>query len=95
MYDLALVDGPLTNSETIALKQIVDAFELTDAQLLASDQVRLCPVTGLTVQHSFEAEQRLLRPLPVLPEPFDLVLTRTVHRDWCAWLRPRAMNRES
>ena len=34
MYDLALVDGPLTNSETKALKQIVDAFELTDAQLL-------------------------------------------------------------
>lgn len=53
----------------------------TDEQLLASDQVRLCPVTGLTVQLSFEAEQRLLRPLPSLPEPFDLVLTRTVHRD--------------
>jgi transposase len=53
----------------------------TDEQLLASDARRLCPVTGLSVQQSFEAEQRLLRPLPLLPEPFDLVLTRTVQRD--------------
>lgn len=53
----------------------------TDEQLLASDVVRLCPVTGLSVQQSFEAEQRLLRPLPILPEPFDLTVTRTVQRD--------------
>jgi len=53
----------------------------TDEQLLASDGRRLCPVTGLSVQQSFEAEQRLLRPLPILPEPFDLALTRTVQRD--------------
>ncbi len=32
MYELALVDGPLTNSETNALKRIVDAFELGEAQ---------------------------------------------------------------
>lgn len=53
----------------------------TDEQLAASDGQRVCPVTGLSVQQSFEAEQRLLRPLPVLPEPFDLALTRTVQRD--------------
>jgi transposase len=53
----------------------------TDAQLAASDEQRLCPVTGLSVQQSFQAEQRLLRPLPVLPEPFELALTRTVQRD--------------
>jgi hypothetical protein len=53
----------------------------SDEQLLASDQCRLCPVTGLSVQHSFEAERPLLRPLPILPEPFDLALTRAVQRD--------------
>src|SRR3954452_11648550 len=53
----------------------------TDEQLLASDGRRPCPVTGQSVQQSFEAERRLLRPLPILPEPFDLALTRTVQRD--------------
>jgi transposase len=53
----------------------------TDEQLLASDGRRLCPVTGQSVQQSFVAEQPLLRPLPILPEPFDLALTRTVQRD--------------
>jgi transposase len=53
----------------------------TDAQLAASDEQRLCPVTGLSVRQSFQAEQRLLRPLPALPEPFELALTRTVQRD--------------
>jgi transposase len=53
----------------------------TDEQLLASDGRRVCPVTVLSVQQSFEAEQRLLRPLPILPEPFDLAVTRPVQRD--------------
>jgi transposase len=53
----------------------------TDEQLAASDERRLCPATGLSVRQSFEAEARLLRPLPVLPEPFDLAVTRTVQRD--------------
>jgi transposase len=53
----------------------------TDEQLLASDNRRVCPVTGLSVQQTFEAERRLLRPLPILPEPFDLALTRTVQKD--------------
>lgn len=53
----------------------------TDEQLTASDSRRNCPVTGLSVQQSFEGETRLLRPLPILPEPFDLVVTRTVQRD--------------
>ena len=60
---------------------LADLQQQADAQLLACDARRLCAVTGLSVQQSFEAEQRLLRPLPVLPEPFDLVVTRTVQRD--------------
>jgi transposase len=58
-----------------------DLQKQTDEQLLASDGRRLCPVTGLSVQQSFAAEQPLLRPLPMLPEPFDLAVTRTVQRD--------------
>jgi transposase len=53
----------------------------TDEQLAASDERRVCPATGLSVRQSFEAEARLLRPLGVLPEPFDLALTRAVQRD--------------
>jgi transposase len=55
--------------------------EHTDAQLLASDGKRVCPVTGQSVQQTFEAERRLLCPLPILPEPFDLAVMRTVQRD--------------
>jgi transposase len=62
----------------------------TDGQLLASDARRVCPATGLSVQQSFEAEQRLLRALPVLPEPFDLALTRTVQRDCTVSFEGRA-----
>jgi hypothetical protein len=54
---------------------------VTDEQLLQSDIKRVCPATGLTVQQSWQAEQRLLRPVPVLPEPFDLSATRPVQRD--------------
>jgi transposase len=53
----------------------------TDEQLAGSDERRLCPVTGRSVQQTFEAERLLLRPLPILPEPFDLAVTRTVQRD--------------
>jgi transposase len=60
---------------------LADLQKQTDEQLLASDGRRICPVTGQSVAQSFAAEQRLLRPLPLLPEPFDLVLTRTVQRD--------------
>ena len=60
---------------------LADLQKQTDEQLAASDSRRLCAVTGLSVQQTFEAEQRLLQPLPLLPEPFDLALTRTVQRD--------------
>jgi transposase len=53
----------------------------TDQQLLSSDSRRLCPVTGHSVQQSFEAERQLLRPFPILPEPFDVAVTRPVQRD--------------
>jgi transposase len=53
----------------------------TDEQLERGDDKRLCPVSGLSVQQTFLAERLLLRPLPLLPEPFDLVVSRPVQRD--------------
>jgi len=64
-----------------AFASLAELQQHTDAQLAASDGQRVCPATGRSVQQSFAAEQRLLRPLPVLPEPFELALTRTVQRD--------------
>ena len=64
-----------------AFTDLAELQRLTDEQLTASDSNRRCPATGQSVQQSFEVEARLLRPLPVLPEPFDLALTRVVQRD--------------
>ena len=40
-----------------------------------------CPVTGTSVREAWDAERRLLQPLPSMSEPFDVVVTRKVHRD--------------
>jgi transposase len=53
----------------------------SDAQLDRWDQRRTCPATGTCVQDAWLEEQRVLRPLPLLPEVFDVVATRVVHRD--------------
>ena len=53
----------------------------TDTQLTASDARRMCPATGLSVEASWRAEQSRLRPVPLLPEPFDLAATRPVQKD--------------
>lgn len=53
----------------------------SDEQLARWDERRVCPATGESVQASWLAEQRALRPLPLLPEVFDAVATRTVHGD--------------
>jgi len=42
---------------------------------------RLCPVTGRSVWESYQAERSRLQPLPLLPEPFDLVQRRRVGLD--------------
>jgi transposase len=41
----------------------------------------LCPATGKTVQDSWQQELARLAPLPLLPEPFDIAVTRPVHPD--------------
>lgn len=54
----------------------------TDRRVEALDRRRVCPATGQTVHETWRAEKAFLGPLPeLLPEPFDLVQTRPVHRD--------------
>ena len=53
----------------------------TDRRLKRWMKTATCPVTGLSVWESFKAEQEYLQPLPLLPEPFDIAVTRKVHRD--------------
>lgn len=50
----------------------------------------ICPATGTTVAEAWAAERPLLRTLPdFLPEPFDVVVTRPVHRDCMVYFEDR------
>jgi transposase len=54
---------------------------VTDERNDAWAKRAICPATGLTVWESWEEELDRLAPLPILPEPFDVVVTRPVHHD--------------
>jgi transposase len=60
---------------------LADLQAMTDHDLERWACQRLCPATGLTVQASWQAEQRFLKPVAVLPAVFDVAVTRPVHRD--------------
>jgi transposase len=53
----------------------------TDARIERWARRTLCPATGETVQASYERECERLAPLPILPEPFDVAVTRGVASD--------------
>jgi transposase len=54
----------------------------TDGRVAARAAERRCPATGTSVAEAWARERPLLTPLPeTAPEPFDLVVTRTVGRD--------------
>jgi transposase len=54
---------------------------VTDARCEQEAHRRICPATGTTVFQAWQAERAYLQPLPLLPEPFDLVRTATVAHD--------------
>jgi transposase len=54
---------------------------VTDRRMLASARRRICPATGTSVLEAWEAEKNDLAALPILPEPFDVVVTRPVGGD--------------
>jgi transposase len=53
----------------------------TDERLEAWSRRAKNPATGTTVASIWEKELERLAPLPILPEPFDVAVTRTVHKD--------------
>jgi len=53
----------------------------TDEGELAAAQRRLCPATGTSAYEAWLEEKPALTPLPLLPEPFDLVSRRGVALD--------------
>ncbi len=56
--------------------------QFTDARIERWAASAVCPATGTTVAAAWEAERALLRSLPAfLPEPFDVVARRPVHKD--------------
>jgi transposase len=54
---------------------------ITDRRTVAGAKRRLCPATGTTVFEAWEAEKEFLAPVPILPEPFDVAVTRPVSED--------------
>lgn len=53
----------------------------TDARVEREAHARTCPATGTSVFEAWGEERPRLGPLPPLPEPFDLAVTRTVAPD--------------
>jgi transposase len=53
----------------------------TDDTMLAQAEHHICPATGGSVLAAWNEEKRVLAPVPLLPEPFDIAVTRTVARD--------------
>jgi transposase len=53
----------------------------TDDRTEREAKARLCPATGTSVWAAWQEEKPALAALPLLPEPFDLVGTRTVAPD--------------
>lgn len=68
--------------EAVRFRDLEDLQRHTDRKLEAAMRRLICPVTGKTVEASWQEEQRALTPLPdVFPVPFDVVVQRPVGRD--------------
>ncbi len=55
--------------------------EWTDERVLELSKRRICPATGTSIYEAWQEEIRYLAPLPILPEPFDLVRRNKVGLD--------------
>jgi hypothetical protein len=64
-----------------AWRDLAELQAWTDEAMVRDAGRRRCPATGSSVMSAWEAERRLLAPLPRLPEPFDAAVTRTVAHD--------------
>ena len=62
-------------------QSVAELQEWTDERLHRAAARRVCPATGTSVLEAWAAEKPHLAPLPILPEPFDVVVTRPVSDD--------------
>jgi transposase len=60
---------------------VAELQDWTDERLHRAAARRICPATGTSVLEAWAAEKPHLAPLPILPEPFDVVVTRPVSDD--------------
>jgi len=60
---------------------IEELQERTDRKIERWARRTTCSATGRPVLDSWERELDRMAPLPILPEPFDLAVTRPVHHD--------------
>lgn len=61
----------------------------TDERVVRESARRICPATGTSVGEAWAEEKPLLQPVPLLPEPFDVVATRPVALDCTVALEGR------
>ena len=64
----------------------------SDERGLERWETRVCPATGSSVLDAFGHERSYLGPLPVLPEPFDISVTRRVGKDAIVHFEGREYN---
>jgi transposase len=64
----------------------------SDERGLSRWETRVCPATGSSVLEAFAHERPWLGPLPVLPEPFDISVTRRVGKDAIVHFEGRQYN---
>jgi transposase len=70
------------NPRSRAWSDIEELQRWTDDQLVERSARLICPASGRTVSETFAAEREKLTPLPeTLPEPFDIVVLRSVGLD--------------
>ncbi len=64
----------------------------SDERGLSRWETRVCPATGTSVLEAFARERAHLGPLPALPEPFDVSVTRRVGKDAIVHFEGRQYN---
>jgi len=72
----------LLEHQDLAPATLEELQTLTDAVIIKKMQRLVCPATGKSVGESLQDERAALRPLPpVMPEAFDVAVTRKVRAD--------------
>lgn len=66
-----------------------DLQQYTDERIASWSQKAICLATGISIYDSWQKEKRFLQPLPILPEPFDIAVTRTVRADCMVYFEGR------